>query len=69
MVRRIDIEVAAAEEEALRRALAGLIAEQRSKRAWAKRGQTKLHDAADRVMEKVFPSSTAGICTPDHEND
>lgn len=73
-MRRIDIEVTAAEEEALRRALAGFIAAQRYKRLGAKR-QTRLHDAAGRLMEKVFrpltlaASDAAKIPTPDRGND
>lgn len=67
-MRRIEIEVTAAEEEALRRALAMLIAEQRSKRAWSKRGQTKLHDAADRVFDKIFPSA-ANVAAAVRSND
>ena len=67
-MRRIDITLTAAEEEALRRALAGLIADQRAKRAWANRGQTKLHDAADRVFDKIFPQ-LAKTSAPVRGND
>jgi hypothetical protein len=67
MARRIDITVTAIELEAIRRALAGLAAEEAYRRVASNRGPTRIHAAVERVYSKIFEKSPHD--TPVRTND
>lgn len=56
---KIEIEITAAEREALRRALAGLVADERARFPGRKR-QSRVEQAAESLYEKVFEQNPAG---------
>lgn len=54
-MKTITITVTAVELEALRRALAGLVADERARFPGRNR-RSRMEEAADRLLDKVFPS-------------
>jgi len=58
-MKKITIEITAAEMEALRRALAGLVADERA-RFPGRIKRSRLEEAAERLYEKVFERKPGG---------
>jgi hypothetical protein len=62
-MRTLNITISAEEEEALRRAIAGLVADERQRFVGRKR-QSNMEQAAERLYEKIFERSPCGSSRP-----
>ena len=62
-MRNLNITISATEEEAWRRAIAGLVADERQ-RFFGRKRQSKMEQTAERLYEKIFERSPCGSSQP-----